>query len=406
MFVDLVGSTALGSELDPEDIISLLRQYREASVAVIAKHDGFIAQYLGDGILVYFGFPQAQEDAAERAVRASLEIVEKLGHLKQPNGRPLQSRVGIATGLVVIGEPAGIGAAGEETVVGDTPNLAARLQSLAEPDCVLVAPSTHRLTADFFEYSFLGERSIKGFHAAIPIWKAVRENPTESRFAAAHAAAASPIVGRERELSFLYDSWQRAAHGNGHVVLLEGEPGIGKSRLVEALAERIVDMPHRLLRGQCSPYHRNSALFPFRRLLRHSLNIDSNASASENLSGLSRMLRQVGRDDRTSMLLLAELLEVASEDKLSPTEMTPNQRRDATLAILEDLLTAHLSGPVLLVLEDAHWSDQTTQTLMERLLKRIERERALVVITHRPELKTDWPRHPNATVDRLQADRA
>jgi class 3 adenylate cyclase/predicted transcriptional regulator len=398
VFVDLVGSTALGSELDPEDIISLLRQYREACVAVIAKHDGFIAQYLGDGILVYFGFPQAQEDAAERAVRASLEIVEKLGHLKQPNGPPLQSRVGIATGLVVIGEPVGVGATGEETVVGDTPNLAARLQSLAEPNCVLVAPSTHRLTADFFEYSFLGEHSIKGFHTAIPIWKAIRESPAESRFAAAHAAAASPLVGRERELSFLYDSWQRAAQGNGHVVLLEGEPGIGKSRLVEALAERIREAPHRLLRGQCSPYHRNSALFPFRMLLRHSLDIDSSPSMSENLNRISRMLGQVGRRDRRSMLLLAELLEVASEDKLSPTEMTPNQRRDTTLAILEDLLTAYLSGPVLLVLEDAHWSDQTTQTLIERLLRRIERERALVVITYRPELRTDWSRHPNATL--------
>jgi len=390
VFIDLVGSTKFGRELDPEDLVILLRQYREACVATIAKHDGFIAQYLGDGILVYFGFPQAQEDAAERAVRAGLEIVERVGKA-QPNGPPLQSRVGIATGLVVVGETAGVGVAGEETVVGDTPNLAARLQTLAAPDCVLVGPSTHRLTADFFEYSFVGDRAIKGFHDPTPVWQAVRESPTESRFAAAHAASASPIVGRERELSFLYDSWQRAAHGNGHVILLEGEPGIGKSRLVEALVERIRDAPHRLLRGQCSPYHRNSALFPFRMLLRHSLGIDSSPSMPENLNRISRMLGQIGRGDRASKLLLAELLEVASEDKLSPTEMTPNQRRDATLAILEDLLTAYLDGPVLLVLEDAHWSDQTTRTLMERLLRRIERERALVVITHRPELKTDWP---------------
>jgi class 3 adenylate cyclase/ABC-type lipoprotein export system ATPase subunit len=397
VFIDLVGSTALGRKLDPEDLIRLLRQYREACVAVIGKYDGFIAQYLGDGILVYFGFPKAQEHAAERAVRAALEIVETVGQLKQADGPPLQCRVGIATGLVVAGEATGVGAAGEETVVGDTPNLAARLQSLAEPDCVLVGPSTHQLTADFFEYSFSGEHAIKGFREPVSVWKALRESATESRFAAAHAATAGPIVGRERELAFLYDSWQRAAQGNGHVVLLAGEAGMGKSRLLEALAERVRDERHRLLRCQCSPYHRNSVLFPFKKLLRHRLDIDRDASAQENLDRIGRMLGQVGRHARSSTLLLAELLEVPSEDKLSPIEMTPSQRKDETLAILEDLLMAPLDGPVLLLLEDAHWSDQTTQILVERLLKRIEQERALVLITHRPELKTSWSEHPQAT---------
>jgi class 3 adenylate cyclase/ABC-type lipoprotein export system ATPase subunit len=397
VFIDLVGSTALGRKLDPEDLIRLLRQYREACVAVIGKYDGFIAQYLGDGILVYFGFPQAQEHAAERAVRAGLEIVETVGQLKQLDGPPLQCRVGIATGLVVAGEASGVGAAGEETFVGDTPNLAARLQSLAEPDCVLVGPSTHQLTADFFEYSFSGEHAIKGFREPVSVWKALRESATESRFAAAHAAAAGPIVGRERELAFLYDSWQRATQGNGHVVLLAGEAGMGKSRLLEALAERVRGERHRLLRCQCSPYHRNSVLFPFKKLLRHRLDIDRDASAQENLDRIGRMLGQVGRHARSSTLLLAELLEVPCDDKLSPIEMTPNQRKDETLAILEDVLMAPLDGPVLLLLEDAHWSDQTTQILVECLLKRIERERALVLITHRPELKTSWSEHPQAT---------
>src|SRR4051794_18776050 len=277
VFIDLVGSTALGSELDPEDLIQLLRLYREACVAVIGKYDGFIAQYLGDGILVYFGFPQAQEHAAERAVRASLEIVETVAQLKQPDGAALQCRVGIATGLVVAAEASGVGAAGEETFVGDTPNLAARLQSLAEPDCVLVGPSTHQLTADFFEYAFSGEHAIKGFRDPVSVWKVLRESATESRFAAAHAAAAAPIVGRERELAFLYDSWERATQGNGHAVLLAGEAGMGKSRLLEALAERVRGERHRLLRCQCSPYHRNSVLFPFKKLLRHRLDIDRDA---------------------------------------------------------------------------------------------------------------------------------
>jgi class 3 adenylate cyclase len=397
VFIDLVGSTALGSTLDPEDLIRLLRQYREACVAVISKYDGFIAQYLGDGIMVYFGFPVAQEHAAERAVRAGLEIVEKVGRLKQPDGMPLQSRVGIATGLVVAGEVSGGSKTGEETIVGDTPNLAARLQSSAEPDCVLVGPTTHQLTRDFFEYSFLGEHGIKGFRDPVLIWKALRESATESRFAAAHAAAAGPIVGRERELAFLYDSWQRATGGNGHVALLVGEAGMGKSRLLEALAERVRE-PHTLLRCQCSPYHRNSVLFPFKALLRHRLDINRDVSVQENLDRISRMLERVGRRARSSTLLLAELLEVPSEDTLSPTEMTPNQRKNETLAIVEDLLMAPLDGPVLLLLEDAHWSDQTTQTLVERLLKRIGRERALALITYRPELKTNWPEHPEATV--------
>ena len=397
VFIDLVGSTAFGRELDPEDLIRLLRQYRDVCVAAIGKYDGFIAQYLGDGILVYFGFPQAQEHAAERAVRAGLEILEKVGRLKQPDGLPLQCRVGIATGLVVAGDATGVGTAGEETVVGETPNLAARLQSSAEPDCVLVGPSTHRLTEDFFEYSFLGEQAIKGFHEPISIWKALRESATESRFAAAHAAAAGPIVGRERELAFLYDSWQRATQGNGHAALLVGEAGMGKSRLMEALAEHVRE-PHSLLRCQCSPYHRNSVLFPFKKLLRHRLDISRDVSVQENLDRLSRMLARVGRHARPSTLLLAELLEVPSEDTLSPLEMTPNQRKDETLAILEDLLMAPLDGPVLLLLEDAHWSDQTTQTLIERLLMRIEHERALILITHRPELRTNWSEHPQATL--------
>ena len=327
VFVDLVGSTALGRELDPEDLIQLLRQYRDACTAVIAKYDGFIAQYLGDGILVYFGFPQAQEHAAERAVRAGLEIVEKVGQLKQPDGPALQARVGIATGLVVTGDATGVGTAGEETVVGDTPNLAARLQSLAEPGCVLVGPTTHQLTSNFFEFSFLGEHAIKGFRDPISVWKVLGESAIENRFAAAHAAAAGPIVGRERELAFLYNSWQRATRGDGHVVLLAGEAGIGKSRLLEALAERVREEPHRLLRCQCSPYHRNSVLFPFKTLLRHRLDISRDLPTQENLDRISRMLERVGRHARSSTLLLAELLEVPSGDTLSSIEMTPKSAK-------------------------------------------------------------------------------
>jgi class 3 adenylate cyclase len=397
VFVDLVGSTVMGSELDPEDLIQLLRQYRDACVNVVGKYDGFIAQYLGDGILIYFGFPAAQEHAAERAVRAALEIVDKVAKLKQRDGQPLQTRVGIATGVVVTGEASGVGPAGEETVVGDTPNLAARLQSLAEAGCVLVSSSTHRITEDFFEYSSLGEFAIKGFREPIFIWKALRESATESRFAAAHAASSGPIVGRERELAFLDDSWRRAVCGNGHVVLLAGEAGMGKSRLLEALVER-VQGPHSLLRCQCSPYHRNSELFPFKQLLRHRLDISHGITDQGNLNRIASVLSRVGRKAYSSAVLLAELLDISTEDTPASIEMTPTQCKNETLAILEDILMAPVEGPVLLLLEDAHWSDQTTQTLVERLLKRIDREHALVLITYRPELTTSWPDHPQTTV--------
>jgi class 3 adenylate cyclase/ABC-type lipoprotein export system ATPase subunit len=398
VFIDLVGSTVLGGELDPEDLIRLLGQYRETCVAAIGKYEGHVAQYLGDGILVYFGFPRAQEDAADRAVRAGLEIVEKVGRLKQPDGRALQARVGIATGLVVTQGTIGVGTAGEETVVGDTPNLAARLQSMADPDCVLVGPTTYHLTRNFFEFSFLGQQAIKGFRDPISVWKVLGESTIESRFAAAHAATAGPIVGRERELTFLNDCWQRATRGDGHVVLVVGEAGMGKSRLLEAVTERVGQDPHRLLRCQCSPYHRNSVLFPFKKPLHHGLALSHDLSSRENLDRIERMLSRVDRQKRSSTLLLAELLDVPSEEKLSPLEMTPNQRKEVTLAILEDLLMVPLDGPVLLLLEDAHWSDQTTQTLIERLLRRIGREQALVLITHRPELKTSWSEHPHGTL--------
>ena len=399
VFADLVGSTALANQLDPEDMSRLLRKYRDSCTAAIGKYDGFIAQYLGDGVLAYFGFPVAQEHGAERAVRAGLEIVEEVGRVKRPDGLPLQSRVGIATGLVVAGDAGGAGAEGEQTVVGDTPNLAARLQSLAEPGCVLVGPSTHQLTGDFFEYLFVGEHEVRGFREPVSMWRALGESAIESRFAAARAAAAGPIVGRERELVFMLDSWQRATRGNGHAVLVSGEAGMGKSRLVEAFAERVRAEPHRLLRCQCSPYHRNSVLYPITQLLRHRLDIRRDLPGAENLQRIDSMLAQFGRASRAARLLLAELLEVPCKDMLSPVEMTPEQRKNEMLAILEYFLSAPLDGtPVLLLLEDAHWSDATTQTLVERLLKRIETERALILITHRPELKTTWAEHPQATL--------
>ena len=395
VFIDLVGSTALASQLDPEDMDRVLQEYRKVCAAVVSKYDGHVAQYQGDGIVAFFGFPAAQEHAAERAVRAGLEIVAAVGRLKRPDGEALQSRVGIATGLVAAGTA---GAVGAETVVGDAPNLASRLQSLAEPGCVFVGPVTHRLTEAFFEYLFVGEQEVKGYREPVPMWKALGESDIESRFISTRAAAAGPILGRESELALLADTWQRATHGKGHVVVLSGEAGMGKSRLLEALAERVRDTSHRLLRAQCSPHHGSTALHPILELLRHQLDLRRDLSDAENLQQVERMLERIGRSTRQARLLMAELLELRAEESLSPAEMTPAQRKNATFEILEAFLVAQLeSAAVLLLLEDAHWSDPTTQTLIERLLSRIENDYALIVVTHRPEMTFAWADHPHAT---------
>ena len=399
VFMDLVGSTALASQLDPEDMGKLLHGYREACTAVIARYDGHIAQYLGDGILAYFGYPQAQEDAAERAVRAALDMIREVSRQARPDGVPLQARAGIATGLVATSEMAGQGADGAQTVIGATPNLAARLQALAEPGAVLVSEPTHRLTRSFFEYLFMGEHALKGYEDAVGAWRALSESSIESRFVAARAAGAEPILGRERELALLADAWKRATAGNGHLVLVSGDPGIGKSKLIEAFAARLEDASARLLRCQCSPHHANSALHPFIQLLRRRLDIRSDVPAAENLRRIDEMLARIGRASRVPRLLIAELLEIPSQDALSPMEMTRAQRKNETLAILEEFLVARFgSTGVLLLIEDAHWSDPTTQSLIARLLQRVEREHALVLVTQRPELDTAWASHPNATL--------
>ena len=395
VFSDLVGSTALTSQLDPEDMDRLLQEYRKVCAAVVSRYDGHVAQYLGDGIVAFFGFPAAQEHAAERAVRAGLEITAAVGRLKRPDGEALQSRVGIATGLVAAGTA---GVPGEQTVVGDAPNLAARLQSFAEPGCVLVGPATHRLTEAFFEFLSVGEHEVKGYREPIPMWKVLGEVAIESRFISARAAGADPILGRERETAFLSDAWQRAAHGNGHVVVLSGEAGIGKSRLLEALVEHVRDEPHRLLRAQCSPYHGNTVLYPILQLLRQQLDLRRDLSDAENLQRVDGMLKKIGRSTRQARLLMAELFALHAPETLSQADITSAQRRNATLEILEAFLVAPLDGAtVLLLLEDVHWSDPTTQTLIDRLLGRIEGDRALIIVTHRPEMKPAWADHRDAT---------
>ena len=258
LFSDLVGSTALSARMDPEDLREVISAYQKCVAETVGWFGGFVAKYMGDGVLVYFGYPQAREDDAERAVRAGLELVTAVGALKATS--PLQSRVGIATGLVVVGDLIGSGAAQEQTVVGETPNLAARLQGVAEPNTVVIAESTRKLLGNLFELEDLGASELKGIADPVRAWAALRPSSVESRFEALHASGLTELVGREEELELLLRRWSKATSGEGQAVLLSGEAGIGKSRLTAALLERLTDEPHIRLRYFCSPQHTDSAL--------------------------------------------------------------------------------------------------------------------------------------------------
>ena len=252
MFCDLVGSTALSSQLDPEDLREIIAAYHSAVTRTVTGFDGFVAKYMGDGVLVYFGYPQAHEDDAERAVRAGLGVIDAVARLDVKPVEP-QARVGIATGLVIVGDLIGEGSAQEQSVVGETPNLAARLQALAEPDAVVIAAGTHRLLGDLFEYRDLGAVEVKGIAAPVPAWQVLRPSAVASRFEALRGSALTPLIGREEEIDLLLRRWARAKTGDGQVVLISGEPGIGKSRIAAELEGRLHTEPHIRLRYFCSP---------------------------------------------------------------------------------------------------------------------------------------------------------
>ena len=257
MFSDLVGSTALSARMDPEDFREVISAYQNSVAESVRRFGGFVAKYMGDGVLIYFGYPHAHEDDAERAVRAGLQLVTAIGDLK--THAALQTRVGIATGLVVVGDLIGSGASQEQAIVGDTPNLAARLQGVAEPNSVVIAESTRKLVGSLFEMEDLGPQELKGISGPTPAWKALRPASVEGRFEAMHASGLTDLVGREEELDLLLRRWSKAKSGEGQVVLLSGEAGIGKSRLTAALLEHLATEPHTRLRYFCSPQHTDSA---------------------------------------------------------------------------------------------------------------------------------------------------
>jgi class 3 adenylate cyclase/predicted ATPase len=398
MFVDLVGSTALSTKLDPEELADVLCSYQNIVAGGVVRFGGYVAKFMGDGLLAYFGWPRAHEDAAERAIRAGLTIAEAVGDLKAPDAESLAARIGIATGLVVVGELIGEGVAQQEAVVGETPNLAARLQQLAAPGTVVIAEATRRLVGTLFEFIELDPVEVKGFAAPVYGFRVAGADLAQGRFDALNAAVAAPLVGRDQELALFLDRWRLARAGEGQVVLLSGEPGMGKSRVVLALRERLRSEEWVSLRYHGSPYHVNSVLHPVIEQLQRVAGFARGDDNMTKLAKLEALLVGAAADMVEVAPFFADLLSLPVEGRFALPPLTPQEKKAGTfralLAQLEGLAT---QSPVLIVLEDAHWLDPTTLELFGHVVERIQRLPVLLVMTFRPEFKPPWKAHAHTT---------
>ncbi len=389
MFCDLVGSTALSEKLDPEELRSLLHEYRVLCGNVIARYDGFVARYVGDGILTYFGWPTAHEEDAERTVRAALEIVQTVK--RASSIEDLSVRIGIATGPVVVGEAAGTGDQ-SKLAVGSTPNLAARLQALASADQIVIAASTRRLIGNAFELIDLGEHDLKGIAEPVHSWRVERASVTESRFDANRGdQALTPLVGREEELDLLLRRWSQARDSEGQVVLLSGEPGIGKSRILSALRERLEAQGVQALRFQCSPYYVNSAFWPIIDNFERRLKFARDETTDSKLDKLEALIVPGYGRPLADVRFVASILSIPPEARYGALPMTPQKHKDETLRTLVDLTAAAARRqPSVMLFEDAHWADPTTLEVLDLLIDRVRTVPLLVVLTHRPEFQSRW----------------
>jgi class 3 adenylate cyclase len=395
MFADLVGSTALSARMDPEDLREVISAYQKCVAETVQRFGGFVAKYMGDGVLVYFGYPHAHEDDAERAVRAGLELVAAVGGLK--THAALQTRVGIATGMVVVGDLIGSGASQEQAIVGETPNLSARLQSIAESNSVVIAEATRRLLGNLFELEDLGAKRLRGIAGQVRAWAALRPASVESRFEAFHATGLTELVGREEELEILLRRWSKAKTGEGQVVLLSGEPGIGKSRLTAALLERLAAEPHTRLRYFCSPQHTDSALYPIISQMERAAGFVHGDAAQAKLDKLDAVLAQTSTPIRDAALF-AEMLSLPNDGRYPALDLAPEVRRQRT----QQALTAQLTGltrrrPALMIVEDAHWVDPTSLEVFGRTADHIKPLPVLLIVTFRPEFNAPWAGRSHVT---------
>jgi class 3 adenylate cyclase/predicted ATPase len=396
MFSDLVGSTSLSVRMDPEDLREVISAYQKCVAETVHRFDGFVARYMGDGILVYFGYPQAHEDDAERAVRAGLELITAVTALK--SRASLQARVGIATGVVVVGDLLSSGEAQERGMVGKTPNLAARLQGIAEPNSVVICDGTRRLLGNLFELRDLGPRDdLKGVDEATRAWAALRASSIASRFEALHASSMTTLVGREEEFGLLLRRWARAKNGEGQVVLLSGEPGIGKSRLTAALLESVLAEPHTCLRYFCSPQHRDSALYPIIGQMERAAGLAHDDSPRARLNKLDALLARTSTS-APDAALFAEMLSLTNDGRYPTIELTPQLRRQRTLEALTAQMEALTrTGPVLMIFEDVQWIDPTSLEALGRAVDQIRSVRLLLIMTFRPEFDPPWIGSPHVT---------
>ena len=391
MFCDLLGLTTLTSQLDPEDMADLIRAFQGAVTAAVARFDGHVAKWVGDGATIYFGYPRAHEDDAERAARAGLALLKAVAVLRRERGAAIDMRIGVSTGLVVVGELIGEGEARERGVVGDTANLAARLRSLAESGTIMISQSTRQLLGNKFELKALGPQTLKGFNAPVAAWLILSERENVSRFEASRSGALTPFIGREQEIAVLVERWDRAAKGEGQVALLSGEAGIGKSRVLAMLRERISEQHHWELRYQCSPHHVNDAFYPVIDQIWHAADFAGGEPAALRLSKLQRMIESTGLHSDEIMPYLASLLAIPTGQRYQAPDLEPAELKERTIAALLAMTTGSAKqAPLLMVVEDIHWLDPTSLDLANRLVEQMRRLPILLVATGRPEFAAPW----------------